>query len=382
MGTMARPHIHFGAGEFRGLPRILTEHGAHNVLLVSGHSARKASGVEELLAASSCGLQMHHFADFSSNPTIEQVECATHIVREKHCDAVVAIGGGTAIDIGKAAAALASQERAALDCLREPRPLPSRKCLLIVAPTTAGTGSEATSFSVIYVNGKKHSLDDRELLPDFAVVDPELSAGLPPQTAASAGLDAISQAIESLWSVRSTEASREHARQAIEIGLRHIKEFCRCPQLQSRTAMAQAALLAGQAINVTRTTAPHAVSYALTTLFNIPHGHSCALTLPAFLLYNAQVSESDVLDTRGVAWVRQRIKEILELLGADSAEQGRTQLLRVVEETGLESRLSGLGLGEPEIQRVLDFGFDWNRASNNPRRLTDAGLREVLALAF
>jgi len=146
--------------------------------------------------------------------------------------------------------------------------------------------------------------------------------------------------------------------------------------------MARAALLAGQAINITRTTAPHAVSYALTTLFNIPHGHSCALTLPAFLLYNSQVSDSDVLDSRGVEWVRQRTREILEMLGANDPEEGRRRLLQVVQDTGLESRLSCLGLGEPEIQRVLDFGFDWNRASNNPRRLNDAGLREVLALAF
>ena len=146
--------------------------------------------------------------------------------------------------------------------------------------------------------------------------------------------------------------------------------------------MAQAALLAGQAINVTRTTVPHAVSYALTTLFNIPHGHSCALTLPAFLLYNAQVSEPDVLDPRGVEWVRQRIKEVLELLHVSSAEEGRAQLLRVVEDTGLESSLSRLGLGAADVERILNFGFDWNRASNNPRRLTEAGLREVLTLAF
>ena len=374
----ARPQVHFGTGELRTLPQILKQHGIHNILLVSGHSACKSSGVERLLA----GLQIHRFADFSSNPTIEQVEAAMRIVRESHCDAVVALGGGTAIDIGKAAAALAPQERPAIDCLREPQPLPARKCFLVAAPTTAGTGSEATSFSVIYVNGRKHSLDDRELLPDIALVDPELSVGLPPRTAASAALDAISQAIESLWSVRSSEASRDYARKAIEIGLKHIREFCRQPHSENRTAMAHAALLAGQAINITRTTAPHAVSYALTTLFDIPHGHSCALTLPAFLLYNAQVSDSDVLDSRGVGWVRQRINEILELLDAKNPTEGYAQLLRVIESTGLESRLSTLGLGEPEIQRVLDFGFDWNRAGNNPRRLTNAGLREVLALAL
>src|SRR5579859_20254 len=220
---MARPQIHFGAGEFCKLPRILSEHGIRNLLLVSGDSARKASGVEKLLAPLAGSLQVHRFSDFSSNPTIEQVEAAVRIVREQRCDAVVALGGGTAIDIGKAAAALAAQQRAALDCLREPSPLPSRQCLLVAAPTTAGTGSEVTSFSVIYIEGRKHSLDDQALLPDHAIVDPELSVGLPPGTAASAALDAISQGIESLWSVRSTETSRNHAREAVEVGLKSIK---------------------------------------------------------------------------------------------------------------------------------------------------------------
>jgi alcohol dehydrogenase len=379
---MSGPRIHFGAGEVCILPRLLKENGARNVLLVSGKSAYERSGVEHLLKSSSAGIQLHWFSDFTSNPKIEQVELAIEEIRQKACDAVVAIGGGTALDIAKSAAVLAAQQVGALECLIQQRVLRQRQCLLVLAPTTAGTGSEVTSFSTIYVNRSKHSLDDPALLADHAIVDPELTVGLPQRTAASAALDAISQAMESLWSIRSTESSLHNAREALRLGLRHIKQFCMYPGPENRTAMARAALLSGYAINVTRTTAPHAISYALTTLFDIPHGHSCALTLPGFMLYNAKVSESDVADPRGVAWVKQRIQEAVEMLQGNSVEEGQAQLLRLIAETGLESRLSDLGLGAGDIERIVEFGLDQRRASNNPRRLNTHGLREVLRLSL
>ena len=375
---MSGPEIHFGAGELLVLPFLLRANGARSVLLVSGKSAYLRSGVEQLLNSLSTDTRVHWFCEFTSNPRIEWIEVAVKKFREKDCDAVVAIGGGTALDIAKAAAALATQQVSALECLLQQRPLQPRKCLLILVPTTAGTGSEVTSFSTIYVNQSKHSLDDPALLADHAIVDPDLTIGLPQRTAASASLDAISQAMESLWSIKSTESSLDNAREALRLGLRHVRQFCLDSRPENRAAMARAALLSGHAINVTRTTAPHAVSYALTMLFGIPHGHSCALTLPGFMLYNANVSDSDVVDPRGVRWVKERIQEAVEMLEVNTVEQAHAQLLRLIAETGLEPRLSDLGLGESEIERIVKFGLNQKRASNNPRRLTAQDLREVL----
>jgi alcohol dehydrogenase class IV len=379
---MSGPRIHFGAGELSALPKILREHRTHSVLLVSGRSAHAKSGVEDLLKPLLTCMQLHWFRDFTSNPTIKQVEVAVEVIREKHCDAVVGIGGGTALDIAKAAATLAAQPASVLECLLQQRPLRPRGCLLILVPTTAGTGSEVTSFSTIYVDKTKHSLDDPVLLADHAIVDPDLTVGLPQRIAASAALDAISQAMESLWSVGSTESSLHNAREALRLGLGHIKQFCIESGPENRTAMCRAALLSGYAINVTRTTGPHAVSYALTTLFDIPHGHGCALTLPGFMLYNANVSESDVVDHRGVSWVKQRIQETVEMLHVNTIQEGRKKLLRLIAETGLESRLSDLGLAAADIERIVQFGPDQKRASNNPRRINNQGLREVLRLSL
>jgi alcohol dehydrogenase class IV len=325
---------------------------------------------------------LHWFHDFTSNPKIEEIEAAIDAIRATQPDAVVGIGGGTALDIAKAAATLAAQQTSPLECLLQQRPLRPRQRLLILAPTTAGTGSEVTSFSTIYVRQAKHSLDDPALVADHAIVDPELTVGLPQRVAASSALDAISQALESLWSVGSTESSLKHARAALRLGLRYIKSYCIDPGPENRNAMALAALLSGYAISVSRTTAPHAISYALTTLFDIRHGHGCALMLPAFMLYNATVSESDVVDPRGVVWVKQRIQEATEMLRVNTVEEGREQVLRLITETGLEPRLSSLGLEATDIERIVEFGFDEKRANNNPRRLNDQGLREVLQLSL
>jgi alcohol dehydrogenase len=379
---MSRPQVHFGAGELRILPLLLRANGARSILLVSGKSAYLRSGIGPLLNSLLADSRVHWFYGFTSNPKIEQVRAAVEQIREKCCDAVVAVGGGTALDIAKAASALAAQQESALECLVQQVPLRPRKCLLILAPTTAGTGSEVTSFSTIYVNQVKHSLDDPALLADLAIVDPDLTIGLPQRTAASAALDAVSQAIESLWSIRSTESSLDNARQALRLGLRHIKQFCLNSSPENRASMARAALLSGYAINVTRTTGPHALSYVLTMQFGISHGHSCALTLPGFMLYNANVSDSDVADPRGIVWVRERIQEALEILEVNSLEEGQAKLVRLVTETGLEARLSDLGLGECDIERVVKFGLNQERASNNPRGLNAQGLREVLRLSL
>jgi alcohol dehydrogenase class IV len=380
--TDRKPRLSFGAGALRAIPAILTKRKVRKVLLVSGASAYSGSGAQKIFPALMRDYEVIRFSQFTSNPNIDEVATAIRLVRETHCDAVLAVGGGTALDIAKAAALLAAQEDSAREHILSTSALQPRRCLLVLVPSTAGSGSEMTSFAAIYVNGKKTSFDHRLLLADYAIVDPDLTIGLPARIAASAGMDAICQAIESLWSIRSTGRSRRLAAESLKLALSHIEEFCTRRTLISRTAMARAALLAGMAINITRTTAPHAVSYSLTSRFHVPHGHSCALTLPAFLIYNASVAERDVRDPRGVRWVKRRIREILQLLAVDSPEAGRLKLIQVIQATKLESRLSDLGLGLEAIDWIVTNGYDLDRAANNPRQLTRAGLRDVLAFSL
>ncbi len=372
--------VRFGPGVIRALPDVLGALGARRVLLVaSAGTRRRAGGTRALLRGyepRACGW----FGAFDPNPRVEAVRAGVAAARRLRADTVVAIGGGTALDIGKLIALFAGRAEDVERYVTGEVPLgEGRDLRLVLAPTTSGTGSEVTSFAVVYAGTTKYSVDAPAVRADAALIDPELAWSMPPYLTAVTAADALSQAIESYWCVRSTGASRTDAHEAARIVLERIGEACGpSPSKTARTLMSRAAMLSGQAIDVTRTTAPHAVSYPLTALFGIAHGHACALTLPHFVAYNAAATADDVLDARGASFVVQRVGEIVELLGAASPEDGRDRLVRLLAGAGLAMRLGALGVRAGDVERVVENGFNPQRAGNNPRRVTAPALRAML----
>ena len=201
------------------------------------------------------------------NPTIEEAErILTEVEKEKPKE-IVSMGGGSTIDIAKYVAF-------------------KLKIIHTAIPTTAGTGSEVTKFAVFNKDGKRISLEDRELIPHNYILDPERVVTLPPLHTISSGLDALSQGIESYWSPHATNESRHWARLAIRFASKNLSDSFRNPQSQVlRMRMMQAANYSGRAINITRTSICHAISYPLTFHYGIPHGIACAATLPFFIEY-------------------------------------------------------------------------------------------------
>ena len=189
--------------------------------------------------------QAVHFSDFKPNPLIESVDAGVKVFRENDCDLIIAIGGGSAIDVAKCVKLQAAQA------------VP-----FIAIPTTAGTGSEATRFAVVYKNGEKQSVTDVCMIPDAIYFHAEPLKILPPYQRKATLLDAFSHAVESYWSVKATEASRAFAAEALRIIV---------------LSLLYASYLAGKAINISETTAGHAMSYKLTSLFGVSHGHAAAL---------------------------------------------------------------------------------------------------------
>jgi alcohol dehydrogenase class IV len=245
-------------------------------------------------------------------------------------------------------------------------------------PTTAGSGSEATHFAVVYVNRSKFSLAAASLLPRLAIVDPALTFSLSPATTAVTGMDAFSQAVESYWSVHSTAASKAWASRAIALALEHLPAAVHAPTPQARRAMSKAAHLAGRAIDITRTTGAHAVSYALTSYFGIPHGHAVSLTLGQWLLYNSGVSDADVTDPRGAAYVRETVGELVRMIGCTTAAEGCRRIEQLARTVGLETRLRALGVSAADIDKVIVPNVNVERVVNNPRALDAASLRHLV----
>ena len=326
-------------GALDELQGIVAETGAGRILLVTGRTSYAASGAESRFSALFSGRSVTRFCNFAENPKIENVVEGIDAFRRADPDLVIAVGGGTALDIAKLVNILAACEKDPLDYIEGRQELQPGGRPLIAIPTTAGSGSQATPFSVVYVDKTKHSAGHPSMLPDVAIVDPGLLTSLPKQVAASSGLDALCQGIESYWSIHATEASRAKAREAIVGAWAHLATFVNQPDDASRLAMAHAAHLAGEAISITRTTAPHAISYPMTAHYGVSHGHAVGLLLPSILLFNSGVTDADCLHSEGPPRVCRTLEELASLLGADSTLGAARRFESVMDAIGLTRTL-------------------------------------------
>lgn len=371
---------HIGDDGWHVIAGFLDRQAAQSILLVTGKSMFAASGASEKLAPILAGRRTRRICEFETNPKSGDVRRMLHRLRgDAPYDAILAVGGGSVIDVSKLLKAFWDSEDPVDGYLAgngEPTPA---EIPLIAVPSTAGSGSEATCFAVVYQGETKHSVEHPALQPDLAVVIPSLLESLPRHVAASSGMDALCQGIESYWSIHSTEESRELASKAMVTAWQCLEPAVNDRDHDALSGMAEASHLAGKAINITRTTAPHAVSYALTTRFGTAHGHAVGVLMPLFLTYNHAVTESDCLDPRGPGWVRKSVEEIVTLLGCASVAQLSQEFLAKLESVGLEPTLKQLGVTSgDDFGYIIDNGFNPQRVGNNPRRLTKQALRDML----
>lgn len=378
MNKSTLSHEYFGIGSLEKVRSILAVEKPRGIFLVRGRDSYRSSGAESKLTLSLQEYRVVSFADFSPNAKSSDIEKGIDLFRQHHADFVLAVGGGSALDLAKGIALLADQdERAEAYIVKRATPH-SRTIPLLAVPTTAGTGSEATQFAVIYVGKTKYSLAHPSLLPDYAIIDPSLTFSLAAYPTACTGMDALAQAIESYWSVHSTEESQGYAREAIRLALAHLEAAVNRPTGESRVAMARAANLAGKAINISFTTACHAISYPFTSYFNVPHGHAVALTLPEMVMYNAEVSESDCGDPRGAGYVQRTLQELTALFGVSSLQKVKAHLEELMDALHLPRQLRYLGISQEDGIMTIIQKANPERMTNNPRTVTESNLQELL----
>ena len=243
----------------------------HRFLLVHGKSF-EGLGISQIFDSFSHTV----FNGFSPNPLYEQVVEGVKAFNGNSCDMIVAVGGGSAIDVAKCIKLYCRMD-STVNYLRQ---TPCDTGIpLIAIPTTAGTGSESTRHAVIYHNGVKQSISHPSIRPDVAVLEPLLLDTLPDYQRKCAMLDALCQAVEAWWSMRATAESVEYSCQAVELIRDNWREYIFNKTPQAAEAIMQAANYSGKAIDITTTTAPHAMSYKLSALYSIPHGHAVALCM-------------------------------------------------------------------------------------------------------
>ncbi len=256
------------------------------------------------------------FSDFAPNPLYEDVCKCIKMFNDEECDAIVAVGGGSTIDVAKCVKLYCrmDSDRNYLTQTYQDNGIP-----LIAIPTTAGTGSESTRYAVIYYQGEKQSVTHDSIIPDYAILDNKLLRTLPLYQKKCTMLDALCQGIESWWSVNSNDESKLYAKTAIELICENMNAYIHDNVDEASAKIMLAANYAGRAINITQTTAAHAMSYKLTSLYHLPHGHAVSVCLPHLWRYMAG-NLDQCIDTRGSAYLRDIFEAIATTLGADTIE--------------------------------------------------------------
>ena len=296
------------------LSEIQKERDVHQVLLVCGASFRRQKLYETLCGTlKERGMILTEFSDFSPNPKYESVVAGIETYRQHHCNMIIAAGGGSAMDVAKCIKLFAFMNLAE-NCLTQE--IVANDIPLLAIPTTAGTGSEATRFAVIYYQGNKQSVNHTSCIPEYVLMDPELLATLPMYQRKATMLDALCHAVESFWSVNATEESQKYAAEAIQLVLKEEEAYL-ANMPEGNEQMLLAANLAGKAINLTQTTAGHAMAYKLTTLYGLAHGHAVALCVERLWPYMVRHTE-DCMDERGTAYLDEMFRKLAEVMGCDS----------------------------------------------------------------
>lgn len=359
------------------LKNLISKYSANKIFLVTGKASYEKSGAKEFMESALQNKECVRFSDFEENPKYEDALMGTTIFLESDCDLIIAIGGGSSMDMAKLIRGFAVNKGANnLEIIEGSRKIPMKGKPLIMIPTTAGTGSETTHFAVVYYKKRKYSVAHRYIFPEIAILNPVLTMSQPKYLTACSGLDALSQAIESFWSVNSTNESEKYAKEAISLLIHALPKAVNAPDKKNREMVMKGAHLAGKAINISKTTGAHAVSYAFTTFYGIPHGHAVFLTLPEFFEYNNEVSIDDLNDIRGIEHVRSTIQGLCRLFNVRSASEGKEFLKNFAHIIGIELSLEKLNIIDYKDKIANNVNIE--RLGNNPRKISKQGLMALL----
>ena len=377
----APTRILFGEGRLREAGAFAVDMGTR-ALVVEGGSGRAAPLVESLHARGIATTSLRVVGE----PTTELVECGAARARMEQCDLVVALGGGSVIDAGKAVAALLTNTdplHEYLEVVGKGRPLTKRAAPFIAVPTTAGTGAEVTRNAVLMVEEArvKVSLRSALMLASVALIDPELTYTLPPAITASTGLDALTQCIEPFVTPHATPltdaVSREGMRRAAGALRRAFRDG---GDVEARRDMAIASLCGGLALANAKLGAVHGFAAPLGGMFPIPHGNACARLLPQVVAVNVRALRARAPASPALA----RYDEVAGLLTGSAkaqAEDGAAWLHELVNELAVP-RLATYGVTERDIPRIVEQARRSSSMQGNPIALAEEELWEALRIAI
>ena len=375
------PNILFEPGAAAKIPSLAAQFGARRVMLVTDRGVRAAGltrSAEDGLAAA--GIALDVFEDVVADPPSTVIEAAAARARAFKAALVLSLGGGSALDTAKLVAYLARSDEA-LDAIYGVGLAMGARLPLILAPTTAGTGSEVTPIAIVTTPGhEKKGVVSPRLIPDWAVLDAELTLGLPGHVTAATGVDAMVHAIEAYTSkIKKNPMSDQLACQALALLGANIRTACREPaNVGARGNMLLGSMLAGMAFANAPVAAVHALAYPVGALFHVPHGLSNALVLMGVMRFNlshAQALYAELAPLLDPAAAR--------LPTAEAAARFVAALGATCRDVGVPASLADVGIGEGDLDRLAADAMKQTRLLvNNPREVALADARSIYAEAL
>ena len=346
--------IHFGNGRLQELPKVLTDFQGKGLLICSkrsiknGLAARLFQENPQLIAT---------FTDISENPDVTEAQECIRLIQEKEISFIVALGGGSVIDLAKVCGTLCFSEEEVAAYLGSGIALPTQRLPLIAIPTTSGTGTEVTAAAVLTNRelGKKSPIVSDNFYPDIALVDPELTLSVPKQVTANTGMDALCQAIEGYWSKGNQPICDALAIHAARLIFEHLVTTYHEPHnLEAREKMSEASLIAGLAFALPKTTSSHACSYPLTNIYGIPHGEACTLTIDYFAKVNAS----------------ERLLDFAQKVGFESIDAMCEKIYDMKVAMNMRIDLKDFAISESQLADLVCLSHHPNLL-NNPVEITD-----------
>lgn len=374
------PEVIFGVGTLTEVGGAIRRVGGRRPMLVSDPGVLAAGWVERAMPhLTDVRVDWHLWCDLTSNPKDFEVQAAFESYLESGCDALLAIGGGSCIDVAKAVAILGGNGGHILDYEgidRATAPIPP----MVMVPTTGGSGSDVSQFCVVTDTARliKATIGGRALVPDISITDPEVLTTMSPELTAHTGLDALSHAIESCVSEACDFLSKGHALAAIEAIVEHLPAAAEDPHdLIAREGMARASLQAGLAFTNALLGATHAIAHQIGGALDLPHGLLNAILMPHVMRFNAQTHADRYVDVAKALGVNAGALD-----PATAAERAIECVEDLTTSLGIPGGLRALGVDPGEFDRFAGNALRDAYIATNPRPVTEDDVRRICIAAY
>jgi len=360
-------NITFGRGSLDRIPEAVSRMKALKAFIVSGPHLNKAGLVDKIASKlKEAGIESESFTETEGNPSTDTVEKAAACFKESGADMIVAFGGGSPLDVAKAVAVIGSYGGKITDYEGVGK-VPGPVVPMLAIPTTAGTGSEVTSFSVITDHARDYKLTvgSTYLLPEAVILDPELIATVPEKTAAYCGVDAMVHALESYISLASSPFSDMCALKALELLGKNIRAYVSDrSNADAAEGMLLGSLFAGIAFSHARLGDVHAMSHPVSAFFDVPHGLANAVLLPTVVEFNA------VEDTGKYYEIYKRVARIAVSRDVFTPSMLVNELRALNESLGIARSLKKVGVDERKFEAMAEDAMKSGNIAVNPRKTT------------